>query len=194
MKHKGKIFILSGPSGSGKTTLYKKLLSSKRLSKKLTKSISATTRSKRQGETSGRDYIFLSKGEFLRRKRDGYFLEYEKVFDNYYGTPKEAVAQLVDSGKNVLLCIDVKGAKTVSRKFPGAVRIFVKTPTLRDLRRRLTSRGSEGKKSLATRLKRAKKELKEAKTYHHVLTNDDFLKAYKRLENIILKELKNGVR
>ena len=92
---KGKILILSGPSGSGKTTLHKELLDSPLFKNKLVKSISATTRPKRQGEKEGRDYLFLSEETFARRIRRGYFLEWEKVFDRYYGTPKIQVMNLL---------------------------------------------------------------------------------------------------
>jgi len=137
---KGKIIILSGPSGSGKTTLYGDLLKKKL---NLVKSVSVTTRPRRVGEKHGHDYFFISEKMFLYKKRAGHFLESEKVFDNYYGTPNKSVQELLKSGKNVLLCIDVKGARTVWRKHHKAVRIFIKTSTMEELKRRLEGRGSE---------------------------------------------------
>ena len=99
----GRIIIISGPSGSGKTTLYKKLLASRKLKDKVVKSISVTTRSRRSGEVDGRDYIFLKSEEFLQKREKGYFLESQKVFDSYYGTPAENVKKLLQAGKYVLL-------------------------------------------------------------------------------------------
>jgi guanylate kinase len=102
---KGRIVIISGPSGSGKTTLHKMLLESPLLRGKLVKSISATTRPNRPGEKNGRDYLFISVKMFLYKINAGQFLEWQKVFDNYYGTPKKAAKELLSTGKHVLLCI-----------------------------------------------------------------------------------------
>jgi len=148
---KGKIIIISGPSGSGKTTLYKKLLASKKLKGRLVRSVSTTTRPKRKGERRGRDYLFVSLKMFLYKKRCGHFLESEVVFGNHYGTPKKNVQDLLRAGKNVLLCIDVKGAKTVCRKLPGVITIFIKTTSLAVLAIRLKGRGSEQKSAVAER-------------------------------------------
>lgn len=186
---KGKIIILSGPSGSGKTTLYKKLLVSRKIKNCPVKSISVTTRPKRAGERHGRDYFFVSKKMFQYKKRSGHFLESEKVFDNYYGTPNKIVRGLLRAGKNVLLCIDVKGAKTVRRKFPKAVTIFIKTSSLKVLAARLRRRGSEQKNIMQFRLQTARKELREIKKYDYVIVNDNLRKAYRRLKAIVRAEL-----
>jgi len=186
---KGRIIIISGPSGSGKTTLNRKLLQSKRLKKKLVKSISVTTRLARLGEKNGRDYLFVSRKLFLFKKRAGHFLEWQKVFDNYYGTPRKAVEQLIKSGKSVLLCIDVKGARTVSRKCPDAIKIFIMPPSLVILNERLAKRGTETPTSLSLRLAIAQREMKEASQYQYVLVNDQLTIASNRLESIILSEL-----
>ena len=185
---KGKIFILSGPSGSGKTTLYKKLLAE---TKGLVKSISMTTRQPREGEKNGRDYIFVSKKMFDYKKSAGHFLESMKVFDNYYGTPAKNVRDLIKAGKNVLLCIDVKGAKVVCRKFPPAITIFIKTPTYAILKKRLMSRGSEDPETLHLRLKVAKEELKEAKFYKYTVVNDRIDHAFSQLKQIVHGELEH---
>lgn len=182
----GRIFIISGPSGSGKTTFYKKLLSTR---KELVKSVSVTTREKRSGEKNGIDYVFVSKKMFFYKVKAGHFLESEKVFDNYYGTPNKNVRDILKSGKNVLLCIDVKGAKAVRRKFPDLIGIFIKAPSLEVLKKRLIDRGSEKSKVVRLRLKMASSELKEAKSYDYVVINDDFNKAYESLEKIIDYEL-----
>ena len=190
MMRPGKIFILSGPSGSGKTTLYKKLLVSKKLKGTLVKSISATTRAKRLGEENGRDYLFLSLEDFREKIEQEHFLEWQKVFDNYYGTPKKNVETLLQSGKNVLLCIDVKGGRVVKRFFPGAVKIFVKAPSLAVLKERLLDRGSESQEDVEMRLETARKELLEAKKYEYVITNDNLNLSFRKLESIVLKELR----
>ena len=186
---KGKIIIISGPSGSGKTTLYKKLLASKKFKGKLAKSVSITTRPKRKGEKHGRDYLFVSLKMFAHKRRQGHFLESEQVFGNRYGTPNKNVQDLLRAGKNVLLCIDVKGAKNVRRKFPNAVTIFIKTKSLAVLSARLKGRGSEQKNIVAQRLKTAKEELREAKKYKYAVINDNLRAAYGKLEAIIAFEI-----
>jgi len=186
---KSRIVIISGPSGCGKTTLHKALLAIPLLKGKLVKSISATTRPKRPGERDGRDYLFLSTEVFEQRIKKGYFLEWERVFDNYYGTPKTQALNLLKKGINVLLCIDVKGAKTVAQEFPQALKIFIKAPSLKVLEARLKARGSESKESLALRLKVARKELKEARHYDHVVINADLNKALGELQQIVCAEL-----
>ncbi len=189
---KAKIVIISGPSGCGKTTLHKALLLSPLLKGKLVKSISATTRPKRPGEREGRDYLFLSTEIFEERIKKGYFLEWERVFDNYYGTPKQQALNLLKKGINVLLCIDVKGAKTVASEFPQALKIFIKAPSLKVLEVRLKARGSESRESLSLRLKVARKELKEAKHYDHVIINADLNRALEKLEQIVYHDLGIG--
>jgi guanylate kinase len=187
-----RIVIISGPSGCGKTTLHKALLANPSLKGRLVKSISATTRLKRPGETAGRDYLFLSAKMFEERIKKGYFLEWEKVFDQYYGTPKRHAINLLKKGTNVLLCIDVKGAKTVRQEFPGALKIFIKAPSMKILEARLRARGSESRVSLKMRLKVARQELKEARFYDHVIINADLNKALGTLQQIVYKEL--GIR
>ena len=186
---KARIVIISGPSGCGKTTLHKALLASPVLKGKLVKSISATTRAKRPGERDKRDYLFLSTEVFEARIKKGYFLEWERVFDNYYGTPKTQALNLLKKGINVLLCIDVKGAKTVAQEFPQALKIFIKAPSLNILEKRLRARGSETKESLELRLKVARRELREAKNYDHVVINADLARAQEDLQNIVCSEL-----
>jgi len=185
-KKRGRVIIVSGPSGSGKTTLYKKLLASKKLKNVLAKSISVTTREQRVGEKQGRDYVFVSRKMFEFKKHSGHFLESMKVFDNYYGTPKKSVNDLLKTGKNVLLCIDVKGASVVCRKIPKSIRVFIKTPSMEVLKKRLQARGSESEQTAKLRLKTAKEELKQAKNYDYVVVNDNINTAYRRLESIIL--------
>lgn len=186
---KGKIIIISGPSGSGKTTLYKKLLASGRLRDKIGKTISVTTRPMRPGERSGRDYFFVSRKMFAHKKLAGHFLESERVFGNYYGTPQKQVRDFLSAGKHVLLCIDVKGAMTVCRKFPSAVKIFIKTSSLAVLKQRLLKRGSEGQSAMDVRLETARRELAEAARYDYVLINDSLSETAQKLNQIVLSEI-----
>jgi len=181
----GRIIIVSGPSGSGKTTLHKMLLASRKLKGKVIKSVSVTTRPRRPGEVPGRDYMFMSPKKFLAKRAAGDFLESQKVFDAYYGTPERKVDQLLRKGKNVLLCIDVKGARQVWQKRPDAFKIFIKTPTLQVLKQRLKKRGTERPKDLALRFNTARQELAQAKYYDYVIVNDDLKKAYRKLEKWI---------
>lgn len=183
---------MSGPSGSGKTTLHKRLIFSRRFKGKLVKSLSATTRPKRIGEKHGRDYLFLSKKKFDALRKKNKFLEWQKVFDSYYGTLRSVVEKLLKQGFNVLLCIDVKGARVVHRQFPGCVRIFIKTPSLKILKQRLEKRGTESVEDLKLRLSIAKDELQEERKYDYVIVNNHFTHAYKRLESIMGLELKKG--
>lgn len=188
-KSKGRIVILSGPSGSGKTTLHKFVLESPGLKGRLVKSISTTTREPRTGEKHGRDYLFLSEPMFRHKRRAGHFLESMKVFRHYYGTPNKNVQDLLKQGKHVLLCIDVKGARVVRRKYPEALKIFLKPPSMDILRQRLGKRGTEAPADLNLRLKTATKELKEAKYYDYVIVNDDLPRACRELERILYSEL-----
>ena len=189
---KGRIVIISGPSGSGKTTLHKMLLESPLLRGKLVKSISATTRPSRPDEKNGRDYLFISVKMFLYKINAGQFLEWQKVFDNYYGTPKKAVKELLSTGKHVLLCIDVKGAKVVHDIFPDALSVFIKTPSVAVLKERLETRAQDSRESTTLRLKIAQKELMEAKHYNFQIVNDRLDVAYRQLESIVVGALGLG--
>ncbi len=186
---KGKIIILSGPSGSGKTTIHEKILLSEKLKGKVVRSVSMTTRKKRQGEKNRRDYFFISTKMFLYKARAGHFLEWAKVFDHYYGTPLKHVRDFLKSGKSVLLCIDVQGARQVMKRCPDAVSIFIRPPSMEELKKRLISRGTEEEKALAIRLNMADKEMKEAKRYTCIVTNNVLAVACREVEQFILQEI-----
>jgi guanylate kinase len=190
MKRQGRVIILSGPSGAGKTTLHDRLLQDPMFSGCLIRSVSATTRKPRGQERHGREYLFFTRKMFEYKIRTGQFLEWMKVFDNYYGTPMKNVAAARKKGQHVLLCIDVRGAFLVRKKVPQALMIFVKTPSLKELCRRLRARGTDTKESITLRLKTAREELKEAARYRYVIVNDKPDLAYKRLQEILKKELR----
>jgi len=181
-----RIWIVSGPSGSGKTTLCEAVLKDKAFKKRLLKSVSVTTRALRPGEKEGRDYRHVSQKKFLSLIRQKALLEHEKIFGSYYGTPKQIIRDAQAAGKDALLCVDVKGAQTI-RKFFGkkAVSIFITTPHLKTLSERLKKRSTEDKKEIEKRLKRVKIELSYRKKYDHVVVNDRFDKALKKLKSLL---------
>ena len=176
MGRKGKLFVISAPSGSGKTTLCKMLiqsLSGKSSGKrKLVRSISVTTRKPREGEREGEDYFFISHQEFIKRRKAHQLLEWAQVLGNYYGTPCDFVEKHINRVDDVLLSIDVQGARKIKRKVSEAVFIFILPPTFRELEGRLRRRSTEGKREIARRLRLAKRETGFIKEYNYVVLND----------------------
>ena len=150
--------------------------------------MSVTTRPRRAKEKNRKDYIFVTQDEFLKRRKKGEFLESQTVFKYLYGTSKRFVKKALKEKKNVLLCIDVKGALSVKRLYPNAVTIFILPPSLKILQKRLTNRLTEDKKELYRRLKLAKKEMSYIKHYDYIVINDDLKKAIKQLESIFIAE------
>lgn len=169
-KAKGVLVILSGPSGSGKDTVISEL---KKRNVDIRQSISATTRPPREGEKDGVDYYFIDVPTFEQRIREGYFLEYVRYGSNYYGTPREAVEQLVNDGISVLLKIEVEGAGNIRRVFPDVVSVFLIPPSLDVLEKRLRGRGTETEESFCSRFAIARNELSRAPEYDYVVINDD---------------------
>jgi guanylate kinase len=164
------IVVLSGPSGSGKSTIVRELLRQSPV--KLTLSVSATTRTPRQGEVSGRDYYFLSSEEFQQRRERGEFLEFAEVHStgNWYGTLRSELDRAKAEGAWALLEIDVQGAKSVLEQYPNAISIFLTTS---DFEKRLRGRGTESEAIIQQRLATAKSELQSATMYGHQVLNDD---------------------
>jgi guanylate kinase len=127
--------------------------------------------------------------DFSAKRKSGYFLESQKVFQYYYGTPKKKVEELLTKGRNVLLCIDVKGARLVAREFPDALKIFIKPPSAAELKKRLQRRATEGHEDLRLRLATARREMKESVRYDHVIINDNLDDAYGDLESVVCSAL-----
>ena len=187
---KGLIFVISGPSGSGKTTLAERLLESRGLQKKLVKSVSFTTRPCRSAEKPGQDYFFITRNEFMERRQAKKILEWTRYLGYYYGTPKDFVEEQLARSKNVLLCLDLKGARQIKRVFPkNTVTIFVVPPSLATLRNRIEGRCSKTKKKeIGKRSKLAKEELRASKQYDYSLVNSNLERAVKELKTIILQK------
>ena len=180
----GRVIVISGPSGAGKTTLLKQLLAR---CDRLEPSVSATTRSPRPGEVNDRDYHFLSRDEFERRRLAGMFLECAEVFGggDWYGTLKDEVAPRLTAGKWVVLEIDVEGTRSIVQQYPDAVTIFVRPETLDELERRLRSRGTETETAIQRRLAVARRELNSADMYRFQVTNQTVDRAVGEILHIL---------
>ncbi len=171
-KTKGLLVVFSGPSGSGKDTVLTEL---KKRPINIKQSISMTTRPMRDGEVDGVDYYFTDVENFEKLIAEDYFLEYVKYGENYYGTPKKKIMELMDEGVNVVLKIEVEGGKNVRDAFPEAVSIFIVPPSIDALKARLMGRGTESEETYKQRIEIAQTELKRASEYDYVVVNDDIL-------------------
>lgn len=182
---KGLLVVLSGPSGVGKGTVCAAL---RECSPDLVYSVSATTRSPRQGEVDGVNYFFKSKEEFLEMIEQGELLEWAKYVDNYYGTPSEFVRQTIERGQDIILEIDVQGAMKVREKFPDGVFIFLMPPSMEELHNRIVNRGTETLESIRQRMDTAQEELNLMKHYDYAVMNDSVDAACARIKAIITAE------
>ena len=179
--HPGRMVVISGPSGSGKSTICKRLLQDPRV----VFSVSATTRAKRPGEVDGRDYHFLTKEEFKRRVERGEFLEHAEVYGNMYGTLRAPMERVLAEGKIYLLEIDVQGANQLRALGEPGTYVFIAPPDFEELRRRLSSRGTETPEMLERRLHKAEDEWRERMKYDHVVVNDDLERAVGEIRKLI---------
>lgn len=180
--NRGVLVVLSGFSGSGKGTLISLLM---KKHDNYTLSVSATTRSPRPGETEGVSYFFKTQEEFSRMIEQNELLEHAVYVDHFYGTPKDSVEELLSSGKDVILEIEMQGAMQVKRNHPDAVLIFVTPPDVKELRHRLTARNTETQDVISSRLHRAGEEAKNMGLYDYILINDILEKCADELHGII---------
>lgn len=183
--NRGILFILSGPSGVGKGTV-RKALNEKGTD--LQYSVSATTRPVRQGEQNGVDYFFKTKAEFEKMIEMDKLLEWAQYVGNYYGTPVDYVEKTLDAGKDVLLEIEVQGARKVRKVFSEGVFIFLMPPSLKELKNRILGRGTESAGLVENRLAVAKEEIEMMENYDYVVENDEVDLACERIESIVIAE------
>ncbi len=187
---KGRLYILSGPSGSGKDTVLKQVLS---LHPEIMLSISSITRDMREGEIEGEKYHFISREEFEQLIKDDMLLEYNVFVGNYYGTPKAPVQKAISEGTDVILEIDVNGAEQIKKKMPEAVSIFIMPPSVEELRRRLSGRGTDSQEVIEKRMQSALTEIKRAINYDYIVVNDVIEKAAEDVISVILNgKIANG--
>ncbi|AQQ09907.1 Guanylate kinase [Sedimentisphaera cyanobacteriorum] len=181
MSNNGRLFVVSGPSGVGKGTIVKRLDKSNAVL-----SVSATTRQPGKGEKNGIDYWFITRSEFEERIEKGLFLEYAEVFGNLYGTPTDKTQEAVESGKDVILEIDVQGGLQVKNKWQEAAMIFIMPPSREELEKRIRSRARDSEEIISKRLEEADKEIEIGKShYEHFVVNDVLDKAVSKVQTII---------
>ena len=182
---KGLLIVISGASGTGKGTVCKELLARET---GIAYSVSATSRAPREGEQDGREYYFRTREEFETMIAAGAFLEYADVYGNYYGTPLAPIEERRAAGEDILLEIDTQGALNVMERCPDGTFIFLLPPSLEELRRRITGRGTETEESLARRLAAARDEIRLGKRYRYAVLNDTVEAATDRIQTILAAE------
>ena len=184
-KQRGRLFVIAAPSGAGKTSLVRALMERE---PSLGFSVSYTTRRQRPTETHGRDYFFVTPGEFEAMAARGEFLEHARVFDNRYGTARGQVETALAAGRNLILEIDWQGARQVRSAMPECVSIFILPPSRAELERRLRGRGTDAEEGLQRRLRDAASDMTHWNEFDYVVVNDDFATALDDLLAVV-----NGV-
>lgn len=178
----GSLYIVAAPSGAGKTTLVRLLLE---VEPAIRLSISYTTRAPRAGEENGREYHFVAVDEFKRMIEAGDFLEWAEVHGNYYGTSRRWIAERLSAGEDVLLEIDWQGAEQVRKLFPAAIGVFILPPSMDELARRLTGRGTDSEAVIAGRLAAAADEMRHAPEFDYAIINNQLQEALEDLRVIV---------
>ena len=185
-KKNGELIIISGTTCAGKGTVIKKLLENHN---DIVLSVSYTSRPKRENEIDGVDYYFVTPEEFEEKIANGDFLEYAKVqYGAYYGTPKAEIIEQLNTGKDVILEIDVQGAKQIKELFPETILIFIMAPSMEEVKRRIVMRGDENKEQIISRFKTAYNEINQYNNYNYVVVNDDLAESVKKVESILISE------
>ena len=178
----GHLYIVAAPSGAGKTTLVRMLLDN---DAGIGLSISHTTRAPRSGEQDGREYHFIAVPDFLAKTRSGDFLEWAEVHGNYYGTSKSWIEAEMTAGRDVLLEIDWQGAQQVRKLFPAAIGVFILPPSVDELERRLSGRGTDAAETIALRVAAARDEMRHVGEFDYVIINDDLQQALADLLSVV---------
>ena len=189
LNRKGLLLVVSGPSGAGKGTICKALLNK---NDQIKLSVSATTRKPRNGEVHGVNYFFIEKEEFTKMIENGGFLEYAQIYDNFYGTPKAAIIECLEKGQDVILEIEMQGARQIKEVYPEGVFIFVLPPSLEELKSRIVGRGTETQEEIEKRFSCAFEEINQIVNYDYFIVNEDVEKSVSDVEAIICAE-KNKV-
>lgn len=189
MNKKGLLLVVSGPSGAGKGTICKAFLEK---NKNVKLSISATTRSPREGEVEGVNYFFVTKEKFKGMIDNGELLEHAQIYDNFYGTPKAAILENLEQGYDVLLEIEMQGAKQIKEVYPEGVFIFILPPSLDELKNRIVGRGTETEEQINKRFGSAFEEICQIENYDYFIVNKDIDQSAKELSDMISAE-KNKV-
>jgi guanylate kinase len=183
---RGRLIVISAPSGAGKTSIARSIL--ERMAG-FRFSVSATTRPRRETETDGVDYFFLTKEEFLRRVQGGAFAEWEEIYGNYYGTLRSEIDRALATGERILFDIDVKGGLSIKRLYPEALLIFVEPPSIEVLYERLRNRGTESEATLKQRMERVPMELALGAGFDHRIVNDVLERAIAEVQGIVANYL-----
>ena len=188
---KGLLIVFSGVSGVGKGTILSQLMPMEDLN--LAYSVSMTTRKPREGEVEGVNYFFVSKKRFVQAIKNDELLEHARFVGNDYGTPRAYVEQMREQGKNVILEIEINGAKQIMEKCPDALSIYIVPPSIEELERRLRERSSEDEETIMKRIAKARRELEDMDFYEHVVCNDKLDVAIEEVRQIILEEIKKNL-
>ncbi|RPH51629.1 MAG: guanylate kinase [Desulfobacteraceae bacterium] len=179
---KGSLFILSAPSGAGKTTLCRALM---KHFNEMIYSVSYTTREPRKNEMSGVDYHFISREEFAGKIKEEKWAEWAEVHGNYYGTSAGFLNEVLASGRDILLDIDVEGTKQILKRYPDSITIFIMPPAPEILRKRIESRGTDSREVAERRLKNAEREMAQRDLYRHIVVNDNLDEAVAEIISIV---------
>ncbi|MDY2794438.1 guanylate kinase [Peptostreptococcus porci] len=191
VKKKGLLIVISGPSGAGKGTICKKLVEKH---EKINLSVSATTRKPREGEIEGVSYYYKSKSEFENMIDNDEFLEFAKIYENYYGTPKKTIFDEISKGNDVILEIEMQGAMQVKKSYPESVFVFILPPSLSELKSRIVGRGTETNAQIEMRFNSAYNEIKLVGEYDYFVFNNVVEKSVEDIEKIIMSEKMKVIR
>lgn len=191
LPREGTIFIISAPSGTGKTTICKEII---KQIPGIIFSVSYTTRPKRKGEVDGVDYFFISDSEFDKKIKENFFIEWAEVYGKRYGTSREFLKKSISEGKDVLLEIDVQGARNIKRLLPHSIAIFILPPSIQELERRMKQRNENSKNDMILRLMKARDEIMKSTFYDYIVINDELNGAIEKIKSIIIAERHKQVR